>query len=96
MMSQTTKHNPIQATAVLPDENGGFTACPALLTEDEAIRYLRLDTLGRKHPAKSLQYYRERGLLKATRISNVNLYLRESLDEFLATMTALTHERRQT
>jgi len=87
--------NSMLGVAVLPDGNGSFTPCPVLLTEDEAIRYLRLDTLGRKAPSKTLQYYRERGLVKATRISNVNFYTRAALDEFVQTMTALTHERRQ-
>ena len=83
------------APAVLPDGNGGYTSCPNLLTEAEAVLYLRLDTLGRKDPTKTLQYYREKHLLKATRIGNVNFYTRESLDEFLATMTNLTYERRK-
>ena len=87
--------NPLSGLAVLPDGNGGFTACPVLLTELEAIRYLRLDTLGRKAPSKTLQYYRERGLVKATRISNFNFYTRAALDDFIHRMTALSHERRQ-
>ena len=86
--------NPILGPPVLPDGRGGYTPCPSLLTEEEAIRYLRLDTLGRKDPAKTLQYYRERGLINATRISNVNFYLRSSLDEFLANVTARTYERK--
>ena len=57
------------------------------LTEAEAVRYLRVDTLDRKDPSKTLQYYRERGLIVATRISNVNFYLRAELDRFLATMS---------
>ena len=28
---------------VLPDGQGGFTPCPELLTEAEAIRFLRLE-----------------------------------------------------
>lgn len=31
--------------AVLPDGDGGFTPCPELLTEREAIRFLRLDDI---------------------------------------------------
>jgi len=31
---------------------------PELLTEDEAIRYLRLDTIGIKNPDETLQRYR--------------------------------------
>jgi len=95
-MAISYEHNPAFGLAVLPDGNGGYTPCPALLTEGEAIRYLRLDTLGRKDPSKTLQYYRERGLIKATRISNVNFYTRAALDEFVEEMTALTHERRNT
>jgi len=93
-MLTDTHNNCMPGMAVLPDGNGGFAPCPALLTEEEAIRYLRLDTLGRKDPGKTLQYYRERGFVRPTRISNVNFYLRGSLDEFLATMTARTYERR--
>jgi hypothetical protein len=78
----------------LPDGAGGYSPCPALLTEDEAIRYLRLDTIGRKDPSKTLQFYRERGLIKPTRISNVNFYMRSELDTFLVTMTARTAERK--
>jgi hypothetical protein len=28
--------------AVLPDDNGGFTPCPELLTEDELVVFLRI------------------------------------------------------
>ena len=94
IMPTDTHVNPVPCLAVLPDGSGGCAPCPNLLTEEEAVRYLRLDTLGRKDSAKTLQYYRERGLIKPTRISNVNFYLRESLDEFLATMTARTFERK--
>jgi hypothetical protein len=35
------------AWAVLPDGNGGFTPCPALLTEDELIRLLRIPEISK-------------------------------------------------
>jgi len=35
------------STAVLPDGNGGFTPCPALLTEDEVIRLLRIPEISK-------------------------------------------------
>ncbi len=81
--------------AILPNSDGGYEPCPNLLTEAQAICYLRIDTLKVKNPAKTLEYYRAQGHLKATRIGNVNFYARESLDEFLATMTNLTYERRK-
>ncbi len=36
------------------------TSQPALLTQDEAVRFLRLDTLGLKRPDLSLRRYRSR------------------------------------
>ena len=80
---------------VIPDGEGGYEPCPPLLTEEQAIRYLRIDTLKVKNPAKTLERYRGLGYLKATRIGNVNFYTRESLDEFLANKTNLTYERRK-
>ena len=73
--------------AVLPDGDGGFTPCPELLTEDEAIRYLRLDIDGPAKPGNTLRYYRERQKLKATRVGKKLLYTRKALDEFLDRMT---------
>lgn len=73
--------------AVLPDGNGGFTPCPTVLTEPEAIRYLRLDVVGHKSPADTLRYYREKKKLRGTRIGKRLFYTRKSLDEFLEEMT---------
>ena len=59
---------------------------PALLTEAEAIIYLRLD--GQKADArKTLKYYREQKKLKSTKIGKNLLYSRKALDEFIETMT---------
>ena len=42
--------------------------CPEVLTAQEAVRYLRLDVGGTKHPADTLRYYRESGLLTGVRV----------------------------
>jgi hypothetical protein len=60
---------------------------PNLLTEDEAIRYLRLDLIGIKNPGETLRYYRKEGRLKGTQISKRVFYLREELDRFLNNVT---------
>ena len=80
--------------SIMSDGRGGYIPVPTLLTEAEALLYLRLDTLGRKDPAKTLQYYREKHLLKATRIGNVNFYTRDSLDAFITEMTMITAEKK--
>ena len=66
--------------AVLPDGNGGFTPCPELLTENEAIRYLRLDVNGPNNPEGTLKYYRDQGVLRAVRIGRNLRYPRKELD----------------
>ncbi len=66
--------------AILPDGNGGFTPCPELHTEDEAIRYLRLDIDGPHNPNGTLKYYRDQGVLRAVRIGRNLRYPRKELD----------------
>ena len=61
--------------------------CPELLTECEAIRYLRLDTVDIRHPADTLRRYRDQGLLRATQVSKSLFYRRVELDRFLARIT---------
>ena len=77
----------ISAQAVLPSSNGGFMPCPEVLTEVEAIRYLRLDSQ-KASAAKTLSYYRGQGKLKATKIGKNLLYSRKELDKFVEIMTS--------
>jgi len=44
------------------------TPVPEVLTEEEAIHFLRLDVDGPKHPELSLQYYRREGLLSGIKL----------------------------
>ena len=71
--------------AILPDTNGGFTTCPEVLTGEEAIRYLRLGAS--RNPARTLKYYREKGLLRATVVGRHLLYRRVELERFLELKT---------
>ena len=73
--------------AVLPDGNGGFTPCPDLLTEDEAIRFLRLDAINAENPANTLRYYRNKGLLRATQVGKCIRYRRIELEKLLERLT---------
>ncbi|MBI1826089.1 MAG: helix-turn-helix domain-containing protein [Planctomycetes bacterium] len=64
------------------------TPCPELLTEDEAIRYLRLDTIrGLRNPDETLARYRATGLLRGTQVSKSLFYRRVELDRFLERLT---------
>jgi hypothetical protein len=81
----------------LPDGVGGFGPCPAVMTEAEAIRFLRLD-LQKAKPQNTLAHYRERGLLKATILGKNRFYFRDELVRFLGKLTSngdeyLNHKR---
>ena len=54
----------IKTQVILPNCDGSFTPCPELLTEEEAIKYLRLDVNGPKNPKSTLKYYRDKGFLR--------------------------------
>ena len=80
---------PLVAFAVLPDGKGGFAPCPELLTEDEAIRFLRLDGISIHDPATTLKYYRKKGLLRATQVGKCIRYRRVELEKLLDRLTEI-------
>ncbi len=86
-MNEANKNIVFSTPAVMPDGNGGWQPCPNLLTEEEAIRYLRLDIDGPTQPENTLKYYREKKKLKGTRVGKQLRYRRKSLEEFLDKMT---------
>ena len=62
---------------------------PGLLTEQEAIRYLRLDQIGGKRPELALKRYRTRKggyLLKGVRLCGKTLYRRCDLAAFVESL----------
>ena len=61
--------------------------CPELLTEEEAIRYLRLDVIDIEDPAGTLRYYRKKGLLRATQVGKCIRYRRIELEKLLDRLT---------
>ncbi len=66
---------------------------PDLLTEEEAIIYLRLDQRGPKNARNTLKYYRDEGLLKPTRVGRKYCYQRKELLEFLDRATKHTNKK---
>jgi hypothetical protein len=77
----------MSAIAVLPDGKGDCVPCPSLLTEEEAIRYLRLDDVAIKDAANTLKYYRKKGLLCATQVGKCIRYRKVELERFLDKLT---------
>lgn len=64
-----------------------------VLTEDEAIHFLRLDVHGPTKPARTLRHYREKGLLRATRIGRNLRYPEKELLRFLDQVTDQGQQR---
>ena len=95
-MTWTMKPTPDDSTSLHPccdRRNGGRFVradadrlCPPLLTEAEAIRYLRLDVSGTKHPRLALRRYRRMGKLFGVKIGRQVLYRRQELDRFVERM----------
>lgn len=83
----TKKSYTFISPAVLPDGNGGFTPCPELMTEDEAIRFLRLDKINTDDSSSTLRYYRKKGLLRATQVGKSIRYRRIELEMLLERLT---------
>ena len=73
----------LMAQVILPNGDGSFTPCPELLTEDETIRYLRLDVNGPRNPSGTLKYYRDQGVLRAIHIGRNLRYPRKELDRMI-------------
>ena len=62
--------------------------CPELLTEEEAVRFLRLDgEKGPSDPYQTLWRYRREGLLRAVKIGRQLRYPREELMRFIRRLT---------
>ena len=63
---------------------------PTLLTPVEAAQYLRLDETGAHSPesaTRTLNHWRDKGELKATKYARRVWYRRSELDRFLAVKT---------
>lgn len=61
--------------------------CPDLLTEEEAIRYLRLDIIDIENPGDTLRRYRKLGLIRGTQVGKCVRYRRQELERFLERIT---------
>jgi hypothetical protein len=86
-MSNANKLNgaSMSPVAFLPGEPP--VPCPELLTEEEAIRYLRLDSIVVANPRATLARYRRMGLLKGTQVGKCVRYRRAELERFLQAVT---------
>jgi hypothetical protein len=65
---------------------------PEVLSEQDAIEFLRLDD-GPKHPEVTLQYYRSEGLLKGVKIGRKLRYTKTEMLRFLERLYTVKAEK---
>ena len=66
---------------------------PEVLVKRELIELLRLDEDGPKDPALTIQYYRDKGLLKGVRIGKRIRYSKTEVIKFLEKQTEWTNRK---
>ena len=76
-----------QYKKIWPNKPDNF---PELMTPVEAAMYLRLDETGHtpKSATRTLNYWRDKGFLKATKYARRVWYLKQELERFLRNKTA--------
>jgi hypothetical protein len=88
-MGNTNNDNLSYGTVYFPDR----TPVPELLTESEAILFLRLDTDKTNDHARTMKHYRDKELLHPTLIGKNNKYSKKELLRFIDLMTEKTKKR---
>ncbi len=60
---------------------------PAVMLESELVELLRLNELGISNPPNTLRYYREKHMLKGTKIGHRLCYTPAAVKDFLEAVT---------
>lgn len=89
MMEDHTDENIIFPVLYFPDGK----RVPPVLTTEEVISLLRLDVGGSKHPENTLEYYREKKLLKGIRLGQHLRYYISDVLEFLKNQSDWTNRK---
>lgn len=74
----------LPSPTVLPDGNGGFVPCPAVMTEDEVIRFLRIPEVSNaKHCRNVIENLKRVHGLPRVHLCGKNVYLTEAVKQWL-------------
>ena len=65
------------------DERGEIGGIADLLTQEEAIRLLRLDAVNLKRPKEALRYLRRTGQIAYVKVCGKVLFPRKALEDYL-------------
>ena len=87
-MTDTMTYPTQQMVAVLPDGNGEFVPCPALLTEGELIQFLRIPLISKaKDYHNVIENLKRRRGLPRIYICGKTLYPLEAVREWIMEQT---------
>ena len=76
--------------SILPDGNGNFAPCPDLLTEEELIRFLRIEEISSsKDYHNVIEHLQRLRSLPRIHICNKTLYPREAIMKWIEQETIL-------
>lgn len=93
MAKNDLNFNQCSSSIIFMREGETIVPTPEVLTEEEAIQFLRLDIDGPKNPKTTLQYYREQGLLRACQIGKNLRYSKTELLRFIELLTDRTNAK---
>lgn len=78
----------LMTPAVLPNDDGGFTPCPDLLTEEELIRFLRIPEISAAKDYRNvIENLKRVHDLPRIHICGRALYSREAIKDWIAKKT---------
>ena len=70
--------------AVLPDGNGGFVPCPAVMTEEEVIRFLRIPEISKANDHRNvIANLKRMHNLPRVHLCGKTVYLTETVKQWL-------------
>ena len=74
----------IASSAVLPDGKGGFKPCPAVMTEEELIRFLRIPEISNaKHARNVIENLKRMHGLPRVHLCGKTVYLTDTVKQWL-------------
>ncbi len=79
-----TREQILASASVLPDGNGGFVPCPAVMTEDELIRFLRIPEISNaKNSRNVIENLKRMHGLPRVHLCGKTVYLTETVKQWL-------------
>ncbi len=80
------------SSAVLPDGNGGFVPCPAVMTEEEVIRFLRIPEISKANDHRNvIANLKRMHNLPRVHLCGKTVYLTETVKQWLEGRVSYGH-----